>query len=44
MLQTPEGWIDCGFKEETPTDIQPVLPPLEPLFGVTKKRMTAIPI
>ncbi|MBK8242538.1 MAG: OmpA family protein [Saprospiraceae bacterium] len=33
----PEGWIDCGFKEETPTDIQPVLPPLEPLFGVTKK-------
>ena len=32
----PDGWIDCGFKEQTPTDIQPVLPPLEPLFGVTK--------
>jgi len=33
----PDGWIDCGSKFETPTDIQPVLPPLEPLFGVTKK-------
>ncbi|MCC7026985.1 MAG: OmpA family protein [Saprospiraceae bacterium] len=33
----PEGWIDCGFKKESPTDIQPVLPPLEPLFNVTKK-------
>jgi len=33
----PDGWIDCGSKFETPPDIQPVLPPLEPLFGVTKK-------
>lgn len=35
--KAPDGWIDCGSKFETPPDIQPVLPPLEPMFGVTKK-------
>lgn len=35
--KAPDGWIDCGSKFETPPDIQPVLPPLEPLFGVTMK-------
>ena len=33
----PDGWIDCGFRSETPPDIQPIQPPLEPLYGVTKK-------
>ena len=33
----PQGWQNCGFMTETPTDIQPVLPPGEALFKVTKK-------
>ncbi len=33
----PPRWVDCGSPRETPTDIHPVLPPLEPLFGVTMK-------
>ncbi|MBK9271036.1 MAG: OmpA family protein [Saprospiraceae bacterium] len=33
---TPDGWIDCGFKTESPPDVQPAPPPAEPLFGVTK--------
>lgn len=31
----PSGWMDCGFENETPPDVQPN--PYEPLFGVTKK-------
>ncbi len=34
---TPEGWVDCGFKTESPPDIQPAQAPSEPLFGVTKE-------
>ena len=34
---TPVGWIDCGWKNETPPDIQPAPQGFEPFFGVTKK-------
>ncbi len=34
---TPTGWIDCGWRNESPPDIQPAPPNTEPLFGVTKK-------
>ncbi|MFZ1516699.1 MAG: OmpA family protein [Saprospiraceae bacterium] len=32
----PAAWIDCGFRSETPPDIQPQVPGMEPLFKVTK--------
>jgi hypothetical protein len=35
--KSPTGWIVCGFEDETPPDIQPLLPPEKPLFGVTLK-------
>ncbi|HEX5625805.1 MAG TPA: OmpA family protein [Saprospiraceae bacterium] len=35
--QAPNGWVDCGFKGETPPDIQPALEAFnKPLFTVTK--------
>jgi outer membrane protein OmpA-like peptidoglycan-associated protein len=35
---TPNGWTDCGFKGETPPDIQPALnQDNQPFFNVTKK-------
>jgi len=34
---TPDGWIDCGFKTESPPDIQPAPATSKPLFGVTKE-------
>ncbi|MFN8330821.1 MAG: OmpA family protein [Saprospiraceae bacterium] len=33
----PTGWVDCGWRNETPPDIQPAAPGQNPLFGVTKK-------
>ena len=33
----PEGWIDCGFKGETPPDIQPADFGQERMFGVYKQ-------
>lgn len=34
----PMGWTDCGFKGETPPDIQPALNDYnQPFFNVTKK-------
>ncbi len=34
----PNGWTDCGFKGETPPDIQPALDQNnKPFFGVTQK-------
>ncbi len=33
----PEGWIDCGFKGETPPDIQPADHGQERMFGVYKQ-------
>ena len=38
----PQGWQNCGFMTETPTDIQPVLPPGEALFKVTKKHLFSL--
>ncbi len=36
--QPPSGWTDCGFKGETPPDIQPALnQDNQPFFNVTKK-------
>ena len=36
--QAPPGWTDCGFKGETPPDIQPALDQQNnPFFNVTKK-------
>jgi len=36
--QPPSGWTDCGFKGETPPDIQPALnSDNKPFFNVTKK-------
>lgn len=37
--QPPIGWTDCGFKGETPPDIQPAVNQLtnQPFFSVTKK-------
>lgn len=36
--QTPMGWTDCGFKGETPPDIQPAFDQQNnPFFNVTKK-------
>ena len=32
----PAAWIDCGFRAETPPDIQPQVPGREPFFRVTK--------
>lgn len=33
----PSGWIDCGFKGETPPDVQPALDDSNrPFFNVTK--------
>lgn len=34
---TPAGWLDCGFKTETPPDIQPASPGSQALFGVVKQ-------
>lgn len=33
--QAPRKWYDCGFRDETPPDIQPALN--HSIFGVTKK-------
>lgn len=33
----PAGWIDCGWKNETPPDIQPAPPGFESFFGVVTK-------
>ncbi len=33
----PTGWIDCGWKNESPPDIQPDFTSDAPLFGVKKK-------
>jgi outer membrane protein OmpA-like peptidoglycan-associated protein len=36
--QPPSGWTDCGFKGETPPDIQPALnQDNQPFFNVTKR-------
>ena len=35
--EPPNGWIDCGFKGETPPDVQPALDDKnQPFFSVTK--------
>ncbi len=34
---TPAGWVDCGWRNETPPDIQPAPIGQSSLFGVTKK-------